>query len=372
MSSSENHSHHKISPSMISPSAKRDMIEEYAKYHEKLSRDLKCHSVSPPLPHLPPSHKLGGLPGSHHPHAHPHHPYHPQHGHNHTEFMQCKSSSGPGTTKRRSPHSLHNDIMSSVRSSTLPPPCSCQMCRSGGDAKCHTPGHPALGMYHQSSLHKGLPPPPPPPSASMPCRDPGCTNCSKPKNLQNFVHPALVHQCTHSKSAGPYPPPPHPTGPYDPYFMKSGFVGQAPPPSVHSRPPKPYICNWVFEGKHCGGNFVTSEELYQHLRTHTSLQQQRTNETESRTGISPLNTHGHGTIPSPTQQQQVGSCNIHGCPCQGGSAQRKSPRTMMPGYPPYAGGVSASSRYTPYGRPVSAGGNTLPGHFPGSHGMYHY
>ena len=343
-------------------SHEKDTIEEYVKYQEKLNRDLNRHSVSPPIPHLPLP-KVGMMPGSHY--THRHHPHGPNH-----DFLQCRTSSSAASSVRRSPHSLHNDIMSSsARLSTLlPPPCSCPMCRSGGggsgDGKCHTPAHhPPLGIYpHQSPIHKGIPPPP-----SMRCRDPGCTNCTKPpKTLQNFVHPALVHQCTHSTSSshksGPYHHPPPSS--YDPYFIKNGI-------SPHR--PKPYVCNWVFEGKHCGNNFVTSEELYQHLRTHTSLQQQRNNENESRASshaaLSPSN--NHGPIPSPTQ---LSGCNIHGCPCSAGGGQRKSPpRAIIPGYPPFGGSSAPSGvRYNPYGRPVSTGGNNLPGHFAGSQGMYHY
>ena len=351
---------------------KKDMMEEYAKYQEKLNRDLKCHSVSPPLPHLPPKVGMMQPPSAHHPHHHGGNHHH----HAHDFASQCRTSSSvTSSAVRRSPHSLHNDIIASAAArSALPPPCSCAMCRSGGDSKCHTsPHHPSLsGVYphHQSAaaaLHsKGFPPPPPPPG--MPCRDPGCTNCTKPpKTLTNFVHPALVHQCTHSTPTshkpGPYPPPPPPPSSYDPYFIKNGL-------SPHR--PKPYVCNWVFEGKHCGSNFVTSEELYQHLRTHTSLQQQRNNENESRASshaaaLSPPN--HHGPIPSPTQQSP---CNIHGCPCSGGAQRKSPPRSIMPGYPPFGSSAPSGVRYNPYGRPVSAGGNSLPGHFSGSHGMYHY
>uniref|UniRef100_A0A7M6DQ95 C2H2-type domain-containing protein n=1 Tax=Clytia hemisphaerica TaxID=252671 RepID=A0A7M6DQ95_9CNID len=325
--------------SIITPPSSKD-IDEYAKYQEKMNRDLKCHSVSPPLPHFPPRvHML------------------PHHGpnHNHADCLQCK-------TVGRPPHSVHSDLHPPpVRHGAAPPPCACAMCRNG-DSKCHIGHSPLPGMYHPPP-HKGAPLPPPP---GMPCRDPACTNCTKlpPKTLQNFVHPALVHQCTHSSPAGPhkgpYPPPPPSVAAYDSYFLKNRL-------SPHTKP-KQHICNWVFEGKQCGSSFVTPEELYQHLRTHTSLQQQRNNENESRasTALSPL-PPTHGPIPSP--HNQPGVCNIHGCPC-GGNPRKTPPRSIMPGYP-YGSSAPSGLRYTPYGRPVSAGGNSLPGHF-GSHGMYHY
>jgi len=330
------------------PAAKE--LDEYTKYQERIARDMKCHSVSPPLPHNM-SPKVPML---------PHHHHHHHHGsnRNHVDYLQCKTNGRPSHQ--------HPELLSgSVRPSTIPP-CSCPMCHSGrgGDGKCHIQPYQSLpGIYHPS--HKGAPIPHHPPPV-MQCRDPGCTNCTKmppTKTLQNFVHPALAHQCTHTSPThkGPYlPPPPSSVSvAYDPYFVKNGL-------SPHK--PKPYVCNWVFEGKHCGNNFVTSEELYQHLRTHTSLQQQRNNENESRVTptLSPL-TPNHGPITS--SGQPSAGCNIHGCPCNGG--QRKpSPRSIIPGYP-YGSPVSSGLRYAPYGRPVSAGGSSLPGHF-GSHGMYHY
>lgn len=328
-------------------------FDEYSRYQDRLSRDMKCHSVSPPLPHLPP--KVSML---------------PHHGpnHNHADCIQCK-------TGLRPPHPTppHGDVLSSVRPSTAPPPhpCSCPMCHSGRnvpDGKCHFPPHPSIPGIYQP-MHKGASLPPP----VMQCRDPGCTNCTKlptSKSLQNFVHPALVHQCAHNPPPHKSPYPPHPANhqaPYDSYFSKNGL-------SPHK--PKPYVCNWVFEGKHCGNSFVTSEELYQHLRSHTSLQQQRNNENEalsrSTPNISPIPPpahppSAHGPITPPGVP---GTCNIHGCPCSAG--QRKtSPRPVIPGYS-YGSSVSTGLRYSPYGRPVPAGGSGIPGHGFSSHSMYHY
>ena len=34
---------------------------------------------------------------------------------------------------------------------------------------------------------------------------------------------------------------------------------------------RPYVCNWISADHYCGKRFTSSEELLQHLRTHTSL-----------------------------------------------------------------------------------------------------
>jgi hypothetical protein len=44
-----------------------------------------------------------------------------------------------------------------------------------------------------------------------------------------------------------------------------------PPLTAHGHSGLPLVCNWVSSGnEHCGKRFSTSEELLQHLRTHTT------------------------------------------------------------------------------------------------------
>lgn len=318
---------------LISPSRKD--YDEYAKYQDRVTKDMKdkgykkC-SISPPLPHLP-----GKVPMM------PHH-------HNHSDCTQCK----PGH-----PHS--GMIPSVPRHRSVPHhQCSCAMCHNRGvDPKCHYQSHPGglPSIYHPSHKPTSLPPPP-----VMACRDPNCTNCAKlpsSKTLQNFVHPALVQQCTHNSSPlkSPYVPPPPPHSSYDSYFHKNG-------PNYPPKP-KPHVCNWVADGKHCGSSFLTSEELYQHLRTHTSMQQQRNNDT---TDTVPSN----HPISISTQPPPPGVCTIHGCPC--GGQRKSSPRNGgIPGYS-YNPSVTSSLRYTPYGRPLSTGSNPGTGHSYPPHNLYHY
>ncbi|TGZ56521.1 Zinc finger protein Noc [Temnothorax longispinosus] len=57
--------------------------------------------------------------------------------------------------------------------------------------------------------------------------------------------------------------------------MALSSLGPMPPPSL-SYPStlaggRPYVCNWIAGESYCGKRFATSEELLQHLRSHTSL-----------------------------------------------------------------------------------------------------
>lgn len=283
-------------------------------YPHRDSKDyypLPCHSASPPLPHLP--HKTSMLS--------PHH--------NHSECVQCKKM-GP-----------HSDMPAINRQSqgTQCPCFSCTQTRT--EPKCNYPA--ALPSLYPSHYKPHLQP-------MITCRDPTCTNCSKAPpshtNIQNFLHPALIHQCTHG--GGPhksFPPPPLPHLP----TTNSTFDSYA----KASSNPKPFVCNWVSDGKHCGNGFTTSEELFQHLRTHTNLQQHK------------AKCDGHATTPQSMLSAippppPTNSCTVHGCPC----GQRKaSPRPTIPGYS--YGPASSPVRYSPYSRPGH-------GYVPPPHSVFHY
>ena len=117
------------------------------------------------------------------------------------------------------------------------------------------------------------------------CRDVNCTNCKPQFSAYGF--PSPVSQC----------------GPHCIQCEKSEQTSQSPftcfyPHSKAMYKPgtqdetHPYVCNWVSGTKHCGKSFSTSEDLFQHLRTHTQVGSQV------------------GTSYAPP------ACNVHGCPCK--------------------------------------------------------
>lgn len=301
--------------------------------HGKILKDAKDMMHQHNMRHVPPSPPFGYLQprvpmmsNMHHHAGHEHH-------HGHGECTQCKT------------HRPHSEPLALSRQpplpQPLPAPCACAMCMRS-ESKCHyqQPGGPLLSLYPPSPYKQS-------PSMINTCRDPNCTNCSKPaSSIQNFLHPALIHQCTHGSL------------PNKPIF---------PPPilpshtSTHEHPsktnPKPFVCNWVAEGKHCGSAYTTSEELFQHLRTHTSLQQQQQNECET------LISQSTRLTGNPQN-----TCKIHRCPCNSNNARKPSPRTSVPGYA-YSPLGGNTIRYGPYQRPVPSGGSTSYNYPP--HG-FHY
>lgn len=96
------------------------------------------------------------------------------------------------------------------------------------------------------------------------CKDPYCTGCQySMHNAQMMMGagpcPSGCTQCDHQK--------------YN-LAMALSSLGPMPPPSL-SYPPsmsgaRPHTCSWIVGDNYCGKQCNTSEELLQHLRSHTS------------------------------------------------------------------------------------------------------
>lgn len=141
------------------------------------------------------------------------------------------------------------------------------------------PGAAAFSHHHAAMLAAGYPGATPGPylsyarvktpsggEALVPvCKDPYCTGCQFSMHNQQLLMsgaagpcPSGCTQCDHQK--------------YN-LAMAMSLVppGPLPPTSLaYSQLGRPYVCNWIAGETYCGKRFVTSEELLQHLRTHTS------------------------------------------------------------------------------------------------------
>lgn len=117
------------------------------------------------------------------------------------------------------------------------------------------------------------------------CRDPYCNNCQSAQvaaaATNHCTQSSGCTQCRHdsvaSLSAGAFPVALPVAGalPYIPTSLASAFPGSPyfyphaaiPPSSAQSE--HGHVCNWVSGSTSCGKRFASSEELLQHLRTHT-------------------------------------------------------------------------------------------------------
>lgn len=184
-----------------------------------------------------------------------------------------------------------------------------------------------------------------------PCRDPYCTNClasAQSNHLSSQCTSPGCAQCSHEKSLqnmglsalglpGSVPG-------LSPYSSTNGLPSaSAGLSSLHSlyahnlltqQQGHPHVCNWMSGSDYCGKRFTTSEELLQHLRTHTSG------------GESALAAYGSLgiSIPSPADISA-----LHGYL---GSAGSLSPGALRRAYPtslsPLSNSALHANRYHPY------------------------
>lgn len=210
------------------------------------------------------------------------------------------------------------------------------------------------------------------------CKDPYCTNC------QVALHGAQLgaqtpctgpgcSQCAqHDKTSPTSLASPVPTGiPFYPgvptvaggggglpslcshaaFTSASALAG-----SPHGGPlVTPYVCNWVQGNEYCGKRFSSSEELLQHLRSHTS--------TAEAALVSPFNAAAAAGIPLSALGFPLGG--LFGCPSlsPGLLSPPSYPRSLSPNT------LLAAARYHPYKHPslsILPGSSTpiLSGAFP--------
>lgn len=160
------------------------------------------------------------------------------------------------------------------------------------------------------------------------CKDPYCTGCQFSLQNQQLLMNAAANaasgpcpsgctQCDHQK--------------YN-LAMAMSLVPPGPvPPSSLAYPQlgRPYVCNWIAGDTYCGKRFVTSEELLQHLRTHT-------NGSEAAAAAAAAAAAVTSTASSLLNPHSLfSSAALH-----------------RPGYPnPPLSPLSAAARYHPYGKP---------------------
>ncbi|GIY69543.1 zinc finger protein Noc [Caerostris darwini] len=179
------------------------------------------------------------------------------------------------------------------------------------------------------------------------CRDPYCTNCQLSMHSAQLPScPSGCTQCNHDRLGLGHGLVPGLTGSAA-AMAAVAAAGRVPGLSYPSVLPRPNICSWVVGDTFCGKTFNTSEELLQHLRTHTNI-------ATSESSLS---------LMSPSYGLNA-AC---GMPFSSPSGLRRTyPTSLSP-----VSSLSAASRYHPYKPILSMPGAPLPqlGH-PGL-GMYY-
>ncbi|GFO38960.1 Zinc finger protein noc [Plakobranchus ocellatus] len=202
------------------------------------------------------------------------------------------------------------------------------------------------------------------------CRDPYCTNCQltvQNSHLSSTCNAPGCAQCAHEKSltslsALSLPSAAAASSMLLPPLSSAGSAltagSMSALSSLHSLYPHsalaaaaaahqglPYVCNWVAGSDYCGKRFNSSEELLQHLRTHTSS-----------LDVSSLAASyaGLGGLPS-----ALGAYPHLSAPLSPNSLRRAYPTSLSP-----VSSLLSASRYHPYKSPLSGVGAPPPQSLP--------
>lgn len=204
----------------------------------------------------------------------------------------------------------------------------------------------ALSQYMQYARMRN-------PAGPTPCKDPYCTNCVAPpqsSHLAQCSSPGCV-QCSHEKtlqglglfglpSSNPLS---SPFGLPTSASMGLSHLHNLYAQNLLSQHGQQHVCNWMMGSDYCGKRFSSSEELLQHLRTHTS---------GGESALSAYSSLGL-SIPPPSDLP----------PGYLGSSGNISPETLRRMYPTSISplsGSALSSRYHPYKSAMSNLPNGLP------------
>jgi len=201
------------------------------------------------------------------------------------------------------------------------------------------------------------------------CKDPYCANCLAMAQSTHLGahHATCPTGCTQCPSDKPYP---HSVSSA---LSASALSSTLPASALHSasslsatahlsslyghafgvvpgQHSSPYVCNWVSGSDYCGKRFTTSEELFHHLRTHTSAA-----DAHLPPGVAGFPTLS-GLTPAALAAAHASSYPGSLSPT---SLRHAYPRSLSPG------SLLAASRYHPYKSPFSAlpppPSSTLPG-----------
>lgn len=163
------------------------------------------------------------------------------------------------------------------------------------------------------------------------CKDPYCTGCQFSSHNQQMMMgvpcPAGCTQCDHQK------------------FGLAMAMSSLPPGHPYAQLGRPYVCNWIAGDNYCGKRFTTSDDLLQHLRSHTA---------------SLADPAAAAAALAQSQQQAV----MHplGSMFNPSAAAAFHRAYAQPQLSPLsaAAAAAAASRYHPYGKPSSMGPGSMP------------
>ena len=183
------------------------------------------------------------------------------------------------------------------------------------------------------------------------CRDPYCTGC--PANNNSAAGPAVHMVCT--AGCGLAVQCDHLRVPISAQHLQQMIPPSSPgPPSPHNN--RPYVCNWIVADNYCGKRFGSSDDLLQHLRTHTNLSAAASN---SSSDVPTSGAFAHPSHPSsmmraayPTPPlSPLSAARYHPYGKSNPAAPQQQPFAFHPQHPGMAAAMAAMAATGPYGPP---------------------
>lgn len=125
------------------------------------------------------------------------------------------------------------------------------------------------------------------------CRDPYCTGCPMSPHVLNKATgqpcPAGCTQCDSSASKS-----------YQQHSNAAAAYAHAQLAALAAASQLPYVCSWIAgDSAYCGKRFGTSDELFQHLRTHTASMPESMLNAVAASGLPPNHPLFQRTYPTP-------------------------------------------------------------------------
>uniref|UniRef100_A0A6B2EDZ9 C2H2-type domain-containing protein n=1 Tax=Phlebotomus kandelakii TaxID=1109342 RepID=A0A6B2EDZ9_9DIPT len=132
-----------------------------------------------------------------------------------------------------------------------------------------------------------------PAEAMMMCRDPYCTGCALSNHMlkPGSACPAGCTQCDHPAKGFPS---------MSAHNSAAAAYAHAQLAALAAASQLPFVCNWIAsDASYCGKRFGSSDELLQHLRTHTSNMSESMLTTAAATGLPPTHPLLQRSYPTP-------------------------------------------------------------------------
>lgn len=183
------------------------------------------------------------------------------------------------------------------------------------------------------------------------CRDPYCTGCpSSPHFLNKAAGQPCPPGCGQCEAGAAAAASSKSSASYSPHNPAASYAhAQLAAIAVASQ--LPYMCSWIAgDGAYCGKRFSTSDELFQHLRTHTASMPDSVLSAAAAGGIPPNHPLFQRTYPTPPLSPlSTARYHPYGKPSMLPPSLAPPSLAGLPGLPPHPSLAQYFSPYSLYG-----------------------